>query len=249
LSTAALYIKNFGSFISKKHFESLDLNNQVALIIHEALRHQQITNNFGITNQSVQLITASVMNGNSVDNDEILTGKLSEILRINNDENNLQESHYKNVELLFNFMEKYKVLPDEILLSDKEDFINSIKVKDDIRLLDQYAVKYNKIAYAYMKVSEKEQMNNELSSQPYREMLNRMRTWHESLSRKIYSKWLINTNALIDDFRRINSIPISGFDLFLHEVNESGIGFWARWERKNLAKEFTKSFKEAGLFK
>ena len=61
IKTLSFYAKNIGILIAKSDFESLDLFNQVALLIHEAIRHLQLQYGFSITNEKLQMITANVV--------------------------------------------------------------------------------------------------------------------------------------------------------------------------------------------
>ncbi len=80
LQTMALYLKNIGVFVSKKRFESFDLINQSATIVHESLRHVQITYNMGLSDADVQLLTAAIMEGpgrwNSLDQAPLMPVKI-----------------------------------------------------------------------------------------------------------------------------------------------------------------------------
>ena len=62
LQLGALYFKDVGVLIVKKDFEKLSEKNQIALLIHEALRHQQISfGNEGLNNNLLQKLTAKLM--------------------------------------------------------------------------------------------------------------------------------------------------------------------------------------------
>lgn len=77
LKLGALYIKDFGVLISKTDFDLLSEKNQMALLIHEALRHQQISfGQKGLSHDRIQRITAQLVNtpNTSLDTEEYLTG-------------------------------------------------------------------------------------------------------------------------------------------------------------------------------
>ncbi len=61
MNIAAYYVGKIGVFINKYQFDHLSEKNQVALLIHEALRHQQISFRSGIDNETLQRLTAEVM--------------------------------------------------------------------------------------------------------------------------------------------------------------------------------------------
>lgn len=58
MTTIAYYAKGWGILVSKSDFESLDQLNQVALLIHEALRHVQIFYDLQISNKTLEILTA-----------------------------------------------------------------------------------------------------------------------------------------------------------------------------------------------
>lgn len=87
LKTIAFYSKNFGILISKNDFNQLNTNNQIALIIHESLRHVQIQYNFRMSDVSIQKITAAIVNrephtGESLDTKEYVDGALLERIEL-----------------------------------------------------------------------------------------------------------------------------------------------------------------------
>lgn len=61
MSLGAYYIRNLGALVDKKTFDGLSLQNQMALLIHEALRHQQMTFDSGMSNEEVQKLTGLTM--------------------------------------------------------------------------------------------------------------------------------------------------------------------------------------------
>lgn len=61
LRLAAFYLADFGCFVDKKSFDALSLPNQIALLIHEALRQEQLSFQMGITNENIQRLTAAVL--------------------------------------------------------------------------------------------------------------------------------------------------------------------------------------------
>jgi hypothetical protein len=62
LKLSALYIKNFGVFISQKRFEDSSESNQIGLLVHETLRHMQIsTGLLLLSNEDLQKLTAQLM--------------------------------------------------------------------------------------------------------------------------------------------------------------------------------------------
>jgi hypothetical protein len=60
LSTVAYYQAELGVLVSKPAFESLDLTNQAALLVHEAVRHIQITYGAKLSNELLQNLTATL---------------------------------------------------------------------------------------------------------------------------------------------------------------------------------------------
>jgi len=90
IGLGAYYIKDLGVLIEKDSFDGLSLNNQVALLVHEALRHQQMTFDSGMTNEDVQKLTAMIMSepaqGQSLDRIQYGGGFMLKLL----DEANLQ---------------------------------------------------------------------------------------------------------------------------------------------------------------
>lgn len=62
----AVYIKDYGFFLSRDAFESLDQQNQIAFLIHECLRHVQISYGFDISEEKLQQITIRILRGHEV---------------------------------------------------------------------------------------------------------------------------------------------------------------------------------------
>lgn len=60
MTTIAYYAKGWGILVSKSDFDALDHLNQVALLIHEALRHVQIHYKLRISNKTLQTLTAAI---------------------------------------------------------------------------------------------------------------------------------------------------------------------------------------------
>lgn len=109
IRTAAVYIGGYGVFLSKKDFESLSRVNQEALVLHEALRHIQLTYRLGLTTENIQKITAKVMSGvradEILDTEEYLSGRIL----------NQVTGPKKTVADVNKIMEKaHKLLPEEI---------------------------------------------------------------------------------------------------------------------------------------
>lgn len=63
LRVISYYTKDFGMIMSKPDFESLDLLNQTALLIHESLRHLQFTYQIQISNEDTEAATAAIVYG------------------------------------------------------------------------------------------------------------------------------------------------------------------------------------------
>ncbi|MGZ3771941.1 MAG: hypothetical protein ACXVCP_06575 [Bdellovibrio sp.] len=61
LTLGAYYLNGFGVFIEKNIFDQISESNQMALLIHEALRHFQISLSSAISNDVVQKLTAKIM--------------------------------------------------------------------------------------------------------------------------------------------------------------------------------------------
>ncbi|MGZ6442458.1 MAG: hypothetical protein ACXWRU_20555 [Pseudobdellovibrionaceae bacterium] len=61
LSLGAYYLNGFGVLIEKNIFDQISESNQMALLIHEALRHFQISLTSAISNDVVQKLTAKIM--------------------------------------------------------------------------------------------------------------------------------------------------------------------------------------------
>jgi hypothetical protein len=61
LLPVALYAQGWGILVSKSDFEALDDRNQMALLLHEVLRHVQIFYKYDMTDQALQTITAAVV--------------------------------------------------------------------------------------------------------------------------------------------------------------------------------------------
>lgn len=84
LRLGAFYISEFGTFIEKTTFDSLSLQNQMALLIHEGLRHQQMGFNSGMSNEDLQKLTAFLLRepapGLSLDNVAYLNPLLQRLL-------------------------------------------------------------------------------------------------------------------------------------------------------------------------
>lgn len=84
--TAALYVTDYGLLVSKKYFERLDYENQLGLLLHESLRHVQLTFGYGNSSRSLQNLTVALMRGpqpglgESLDSPEYLDGDLLQSL-------------------------------------------------------------------------------------------------------------------------------------------------------------------------
>ena len=78
--TGAVYFKNFGVFVSKKIFDKLNFEDQVGLLLHESLRHLQITHEYNFTDQELQTITTAIIQSYSkspnLDSPQVLKGNL-----------------------------------------------------------------------------------------------------------------------------------------------------------------------------
>lgn len=78
--TGAIYFKNFGVFVSKKHFDLLSFEDQVGLLIHESLRHLQITHDFHFSDQDLQELTRAIVQSGdtppTLDSAQFLNGKI-----------------------------------------------------------------------------------------------------------------------------------------------------------------------------
>lgn len=87
ISLGAYYIKDIGVFIEKESFDRLSLKNQMGLLVHEALRHRQLSFESGMSNEIVQKVTSLIMSepqpGVSLDNVAYLQGPiLQKLLRV-----------------------------------------------------------------------------------------------------------------------------------------------------------------------
>jgi hypothetical protein len=84
--TAALYVTDYGLLVSKKYFERLDYENQLGLLLHESLRHVQLTFAYANSSRSLQNLTVALMRGpqpglgESLDSPEYLDGDLLQSL-------------------------------------------------------------------------------------------------------------------------------------------------------------------------
>lgn len=82
VATAALYVTDYGLLVSKKYFERLDYENQLGLLLHESLRHVQLTFAYANSSRSLQNLTVALMRGpqsgvvESLDSPEYLDGDL-----------------------------------------------------------------------------------------------------------------------------------------------------------------------------
>ncbi|RYZ66752.1 MAG: hypothetical protein EOP09_12185, partial [Proteobacteria bacterium] len=61
LEILGIYIPTLGNFTSREKFEALSEKNQMAYLIHEALRHLQISHGSLMTDESLQQLTAKIM--------------------------------------------------------------------------------------------------------------------------------------------------------------------------------------------
>ena len=87
LKTIAFYSRDFGVLISMNDFNRLSKKSQIALIIHESLRHVQIQYDFKMSNASIQKIAAAVATrgpakNESLDMEEYADGDLLEKIEI-----------------------------------------------------------------------------------------------------------------------------------------------------------------------
>lgn len=62
LRLGALYVEKFGTLVSRADFLALPEAHQIALIVHEALRHMQISHEAGFSTETVQRLTAMILN-------------------------------------------------------------------------------------------------------------------------------------------------------------------------------------------
>lgn len=87
INLGAFYVKDIGVFINKSSFELMSLDNQMGLLVHEALRHRQLSFASGMSNETLQKLTAKIISnpspGTSLDNPTYLQGAiLQKILRV-----------------------------------------------------------------------------------------------------------------------------------------------------------------------
>lgn len=82
LDLAAYYLKDMGVFIEKNTFDRLSIKNQMGLLIHEALRHRQLSFESGMSNAVIQKLTALMIiepqKGMTLDNVTYLNGRILE---------------------------------------------------------------------------------------------------------------------------------------------------------------------------
>lgn len=80
LRQVAHYIQGIGVFVEKESFDHLSRPNQIGLLIHEALRHQQLNFESGMSNENLQKLTALLLSepqqGASLDLAPYLSGTL-----------------------------------------------------------------------------------------------------------------------------------------------------------------------------
>lgn len=80
---SAIYVKDHGFFLSKKEFESLDRTNQKALLLHESLRHVQLTYGINTSELNLQKLTVHILRNapekSSLDTEEMLGKSLHEV--------------------------------------------------------------------------------------------------------------------------------------------------------------------------
>lgn len=86
IQTMAYYSKGFGILVSKSDFESLSERDQIALLIHESLRHVQISYGYDLSDRALQNITAAIVLRNpeeneSLDGERYLDGELLRVVQ------------------------------------------------------------------------------------------------------------------------------------------------------------------------
>lgn len=107
LFTTALYIKNIGVLISRKHFFEMDEFNQAALIIHELLRGLQIQYSLQMKNSEIQSMTASLMDPYSDLTNALMNSSLQVILQKPQDVSTMKDFRI----LLDSVRSKYNITP------------------------------------------------------------------------------------------------------------------------------------------
>lgn len=87
IALGAYYLKDMGVFIEKNSFDCLSLKNQMGLLVHEALRHRQLSFESGMSNEVIQKLTALMISepqkGMTLDNVAYLNDRIIEkILKV-----------------------------------------------------------------------------------------------------------------------------------------------------------------------
>jgi hypothetical protein len=78
IETAAIYFKDFGVFISRRLFNLLSFEDQMGLILHESLRHVQVSYGLQMSDQLLQELTVSLLRDPRVGEKLELEGDLAE---------------------------------------------------------------------------------------------------------------------------------------------------------------------------
>lgn len=86
LKTMAVYSEGFGILVSKADFDSLDERNQIGLLIHESLRHVQISYGLDLSDRALQSITAAIVlhtpeMDETLDSEKYLDGELLRVVQ------------------------------------------------------------------------------------------------------------------------------------------------------------------------
>lgn len=80
LVLGAYYLKGFGVFVEKNTLDQVSEENQIALLVHESLRHLQISLETGMSNEVVQKLTAQIMRApktrETLDTNEFMQGPI-----------------------------------------------------------------------------------------------------------------------------------------------------------------------------
>lgn len=142
LKMVALYSSQIGVHVGAKDFASLSEKNQMALVIHEAIRHLNSASGYQISDQDLQSLTARIMQGpqnksDSLDQSKYLKGarqqELASALKAKTSAQNALAIYYKNLGRPSQIL-KLKSLSSEELKNETASAFEMLYLKDSAQI-------------------------------------------------------------------------------------------------------------------
>ncbi len=222
IKTIAYYIEDYGFFLSSNQFESLDLNNQAAVIFHEALRHIQISYHLKLSNETLQILTAALITGPSPDQKSL-------------DEKFEREFHIAKDTLLGSCM-LYEILVNKNCANlDLHSNPTLSEILNFSDTLDKMATDLDQLVSDYM-IPKTDRVTAEAVQNKFRQLAAHIRV------SGIKNILIDSTDSRIALNKTLN---MNAIDRIITDINEFG---WMNSHYKKEALKLRKQLKEIGFF-